>query len=320
MKLILQTVLGNIHIALRENSFVTRWLDHFQWMLATYPSCILFHPFPGCLDVENLHPEHQQDLESNIQLLVDSVARLNDLGTNFPLAVDVSALRGGGEAGQQMLNGLHRCFTNSFRTLNSRRSPYSWSSDGHSTFTVADSDMKIFTDASANINTGVHNLEKYMINGHKRAAMINPCSRASFYFDAYTASADSSILSRDAAQHIQVGDYDFFSDDRSYDVWVGKDVLGKDYMTAFLENDDPREWDVTRLIYYTGRLEIDLTPYTFADRLASPEFLNWLAQHGMEYRADMVGMPLGRVVQGRELLQPLIDQGPRPAITGITIT
>ena len=178
---------------------------------------------------------------------------------------------------------------------------------------------KLFLDHSANINTAVHNLEMYMISDHKRMAATEPCSRFSLYFDAYNVSADSQILAREAARSVQPSDAEFYSDSTEYDVWVGKDILGKDYMTAFLENDDPSEWDVTEILYYTGRIEIDLTPYTFVHRIRSPEFATWLADHDVTYSPRMAGLPLGNIIQGRDVLQQILDHPQVPVIKGFQI-
>lgn len=320
MKLTLSTAHGEIVLDLLDNAFTKKWLDHWVWMHQHFTSRSLYHPYPGYMDVSKLSAAQKQLMDADIQLLTDSVQVLRDIGTGFPYDVDVTALRAGGESGQQVLNTMHRAFTNSFR-CDSFGLPYSWYSDNRDTFTVAPADKKLFLDHSANINTAVHNLEMYMISDHKRAASTRPCSRFSLYFDAYNVSADSQILAREAARTIQPEDAEFYSDSTEYDVWVGKDILGKDYMTAFLENDDPAEWDVTEILYYTGRMEIDLTPYTFVNRIRSTEFLQWLAHHNVAYTPAMAGIPLGNIIQGREILQQLLadNNSDVPVIKGFQI-
>jgi hypothetical protein len=288
-------------------------------MLSRYTTQALYHPYPGCLDVTKMTSDHKQDMETNIQLLIDSVGILNSFGTKFPISIDPEILRAGGEAGQQLLNQLHRCFTNSFRTLNMNNPPGCWTSDGSCTFNVPADVLPKFLDASANINTGVHNLEKFMMSDNKRLSLKNLASRASLYFDAYTVSDSSSILERTAAQHILPEDEQYFSDDPEFDVWVGKDILGKDYMTAFLDNDDPREWDITHLLYYTGRIEIDISEYRFIDRIHSPEFSQWLSRYGVDYDPRMAGIPLGKVVSGKEFIPILATAKVHPIIQGLEI-
>jgi hypothetical protein len=318
MKLSLSTAHGEIVLDLIDNRFTRQWLDHWVWMYGHFPTRSLFHPYPGFMSVDRMTDQQRQSMEADIQLLVDSVQVLQDIGTGFPYTVDVAALRAGGEAGQQVLNVMHRAFTNSFR-CESFGLPYSWYSDDHDKFSVSPEHKKLFLDHSANINTAVHNLEMYMISDHKRAASATPCSRFSLYFDAYNVSADSQILAREAALVIQTEDAAFYSDSTEYDVWVGKDILGKDYMTGFLENDDPAEWDITEILYYTGRIEIDLTPYTFVNRIRSTEFAQWLALHDVEYTPRMAGIPLGNIVQGRDVLQQILDHQAVPVITGYQI-
>jgi hypothetical protein len=320
MKLSLSTSHGEIVLDLIDNRFTRKWLDHWCWMYEHFPTRSLYHPYPGFMDVNNMTPGQQQLMDADIQMLSTSVQVLKDIGTGFPYTVDVAALRAGREAGQQVLNVMHRAFTNSFR-CDSFGLSYSWYSDNRDPFTVAPENKKLFLDNSANINTTVHNLEMYMISDHKRLASSTPCSRFSLYFDAYNVSEDSKILSRDAALIIQPEDAEFYSDSTEYDVWVGKDILGKDYMTAFLENDDPGEWDVTEILYYTGRIEIDLKPYTFVNRIRSPEFTQWLSNYGMEYTPRMAGIPLGNIVQGRDLLQTILADNNQdiPVIKGFQI-
>jgi hypothetical protein len=321
MKLSLSTAHGEIVLDLLDNPFTKKWLDHWVWMHQHFTSRSLYHPYPGFMEVSRMSPDQRKSMNADIQMLTDSVQVLRDIGTGFPYDVDTVALQAGGEAGQQVLNVMHRAFTNSFR-CESFGLPYSWYSDNRDTFAVSDQDRKLFLDNSANINTAVHNLEMYMVSDHKRAASVTPCSRFSLYFDAYNVSADSQILAREAAKVIQPEDAEFYNDSTEYDVWVGKDILGKDYMTGFLENDDPREWDVTEILYYTGRIEIDLTPYTFVDRIRSPEFAQWLARHNVAYHPRMAGIPLGNIFQGRDILQKILADNNQdlPVIKGFQIT
>lgn len=285
-----------------------------------FPTRSLYCPYPGFMSVTNMSPEQRQSMEADIKLLTDSVQVLRDIGTGFPYTVDVDSLRAGGEAGQQVLNVMHRAFTNSFR-CESFSLPYSWYSDNRETFTVSEANKKLFLDNSANINTAVHNLEMYMITDHKCQSSRIPCSRLSLYFDAYNVSEDSQILAREAARVIQPEDAEFYSDDATYDVWVGKDILGKDYMTGFMENDDPSEWDITKILYYTGRIDFDLTPYTFTDRILSQEFKSWLERYGVEYSPEMAGIPLGRLESGREVLSRVlaVNNQAGPVIQGFQI-
>lgn len=325
MKLSLSTAHGEIVLDLMDNSFTRRWLDHWVWMYEHFPLYSMANTYPVYIDVSSINPidgvKHMAIIDTNIQRLYTSVRTLMDIGTGFPYTVEIASLRAGGADGQQILNVMHRAFTNIFR-CDSSGLPYSWYDDNRDAFSVSPNDKKLFLDSCANINTVVHQLERYMITQHKKSLSVHPAKRFELEFDCFNTSADSKIMAREAILPIQPQDDLYYSDSTEYDVWVGKDILGKDYMAAFFDNDDPTEWDVSGIQWYTGKIEIDMTPCTFVDKIRSREVAQWLAQHGLDYSPRMAGIPLGNIIRGRELL-PLVlaDAKPgTPAVLAYQIT
>jgi hypothetical protein len=91
-------------------------------------------------------------------------------------------------------------------------------------------------------------------------------------------------------------------DNDEYDVWMGVDLLGKDYITGYYNHDDPTEWDIKTLNCYTGKMEIILGSNTIPKIIKGDKFQNWLKEYGMTYIPAMCGIPLGKVISGKDLL------------------
>jgi len=95
--------------------------------------------------------------------------------------------------------------------------------------------------------------------------------------------------------------------------------LGKDYLMAWLDGDDPRQWDVTNSVVYSSGFEID-------PRGARREFLQsatirkWLDAHRVPITPEVIGqMPLGDTVGDWNLHSHTL-QSPRGGFLDIEVT
>jgi hypothetical protein len=81
-------------------------------------------------------------------------------------------------------------------------------------------------------------------------------------------------------------------------VWIKKDLLGKDFITAFADHDDPAQFDIRPPPTISGGIAIDLDQGR--DNLFdSPLFAAWLGQSPNDTHGSY---PLGKVISGKENL------------------
>lgn len=68
--------------------------------------------------------------------------------------------------------------------------------------------------------------------------------------------------------------FDHNTQETNYDVWLNEDILGKDLVRCFLDNDDPNNPDITGNLFLTPSLYIDIDRI-YSKVLNSPEFNEW---------------------------------------------
>jgi hypothetical protein len=100
-------------------------------------------------------------------------------------------------------------------------------------------------------------------------------------------------------------DHEYFSDSKEFDVWVGKDILGKDHITAYYDHDDASEWDVTPIVGYSGKIALDVSDMTRSDLVRSDPFRAWLDECDVPYSPAMCGMPVGTIVEGKDIARQM---------------
>ena len=97
-------------------------------------------------------------------------------------------------------------------------------------------------------------------------------------------------------QSVELGSCKFISNSTipnniDIDVWVGNDILGKDYIEAYYDHDDPNEWDVWPIMGHSGKFKInvasqwyeeDSTDNTLQQLVKSDNFQNWLKEYNIE--------------------------------------
>lgn len=222
----------------------------------------------------------------------DAINRINDMGLNFPVAVkDVDITFD--DYGRQMLNTLHRHFTTSHRSLSHGEEFCTWQ-DGTDLKFDPPADRDAFVQAVHDINDAVHELEATFPSARTNGwrvredyfvqiqswSPLNPDNDPQSYF-----------LKDIKQEHFQ-----YFSDELVYDVWLPlTEIQGKDYLRCYFDYDDPRHWDITTNIQYSGSMHI-------GDRsaLRDPLLIEWMRSWGIEPGPLHCGMPLGNIISGKE--------------------
>lgn len=70
--------------------------------------------------------------------------------------------------------------------------------------------------------------------------------------------------------------FDHTIENTDYNVWLNEDILGKDLIRCFLDDDDPNNPDITGNLFLTPSLYVDIDRQYHAI-LSSPEFNRWHA-------------------------------------------
>lgn len=86
-------------------------------------------------------------------------------------------------------------------------------------------------------------------------------------------------------------DYDY----QNIDVYICKNITGKDYIQAFQENDDPLQWDIVNMDFINGGITVDPNQFLFK-WLYSDTTKRWLKDHSVPYDKKILQPPpLGKV-------------------------
>ena len=286
-------------IQLREDPFVEKWANHLQYILDNY-NCRLY---------KSKYPRYEKLEENEIKQHVDNlhtaIRNLNNLGTCFPLLrIDIPYIRflTLDLDTQKILNKLHRYFTTANCSLNDIGDQVTYSYKDNNYFTIDYTKKEEFRKLIQDINQIVHNLDNSILLPRVRDAIDNDelIEQVTIMFDLY-GTREHSLLPN-TFKFMDKEDESSIIDNDEYDVWMGVDLLGKDYITGYYNHDDPTEWDIKTLNCYTGKMEIILGSNTIPKIIKGDKFQNWLKEYGMTYIPAMCGIPLGKVISAKDLL------------------
>jgi len=313
MKLInIETPNGLVRVQILNNDFTDQFIGMFAEMLNLFPIKYRRVSYGHCsLPDKNF-------IKSQAEKLITVIDELNQMGTNFPYTVDIDLMLRADGSSQDLMNKLHRAFTTAHKCQYAG-APLHWNDRFPSDFTVKSPEdeqrMLYLTDQ---INSLVHWTEIYMKTDRKDYNYDNLIRQLEIRLDSYI--NDGTRMIKDWFKHIEPEHYQYYSDSNEFDVWVGKDILGKDYLVAYYEHDDPSEWDVDHVIGYSGKLAIDSKFIRRSDVVKSADYLAWLDQHGVKYNNAMCGMPVGTIIEGRDIMDQLIDNTKLGEFSNISIT
>ena len=297
----IETQHGLVRIELLQNPFVEKYAERLRYLHTAYRSEIGNGPPLGLFRGTN-----SAYVQSQTNKFIDIINELNSYGINFPYSVEPDSLIHQDAAGQELLNRLHRSFTTAHRENFAGKKILKWSDRFESEFTVPDGQLDRVLYLTEIINSMVHDTEFFMSTAHKPTDPTQVLRQAELRADITNTNPHSDlgpyVTLEGAFKEYTADDYRYFSDSNEFDVWVGRDILGKDFIHAYYDCDDPTNWDVTGQIGYAGKVAMDIGPTSKSDIIKSDSFRAWLDQWGVEYSKKMGGMPLGTVIEGKDLL------------------
>lgn len=290
-----------IKIQLLDNPFIDDFVQQLDFVNRHFNVCSYVQPIPVRANRWN-----QIEVDKQIEIIVDAITNLNDMGLNFPISVDQIILEHN-DNGRQLLNKLHRHFTTAHRSFSHGEPVLTWKDNTEYTFDKP-SDVGRFTHYVHKINTAVHAAELYFNNDRIRNFKTRYECQIQFNssepIDPNNDPQDKFLLD------IKQEHFQYFSDQLVYDVWLPlTQIQGKDYWRAYFDYDDPTEWDISTNVQYSGCMAI-------TDRSATrdPAILEHLKSYGITPGPLQYGMPLGNIIEGKEYVRGLYNNGIRCVI------
>lgn len=283
----LQTDCGTTSIRLLDNEFVDFWLEHFQKVIKYYNIEIKICREPAL--IYNVSIDEKEKLINNIISTIDKINSLDYL-VPFPesfvkeqfLSLDLTS--------QLALNKLHRyCVVgDQFRNR--------WIYDNVPMFDYVGYDNTQYSYLLNLLNQSIHALEEYVSTPNKlkfRASIKNMylmLANSSKYSDVniYADGIDLEIP-YSMQKHMRL---------TGYDVWIKKDILGKDFITAFSDHEDPSSFDIQPPPMISGGIQLDMN-FGRSRLFNSKCFKDWL---GKDPDDSQGSYPLGNIVLGKEFL------------------
>lgn len=287
----LSTKFGLVVVELLNNPFVDFWLSHYQAMMAARYS-IGTRPTKW--------PFYQESDPGQVQHIVttilDTIDQLNSAEYLTPLPETVTAqqLLSLDLNTQQVLNRLHRyaVVCSDYRDR--------WCQSGPVMFEWIPWENEQFMYLTNLLNQSIHQLENYVITPHKQEfsqsiQTVEFVFESSLYQDVDVFAAGAEIaVPEHMQQHLKLS---------GYDVWVKKDLLGKDFVTAFADHDDPDQFDIRPQNIISGGIAIDVNSWRDSF-FNSAAFTSWLGQTPADCHGSY---PLGQVIAGKQHLLKVFD-------------
>ena len=294
---------GIAKIELLDNPFVNDWKEHFITMLtsAEYSYKYTYYPY-----------KIKGNLINRVTALKEVIEELNTFVT-FPVSTDDIDKRVDYSLDfMQLLNEIHRYCTTAVRVMRLNKSDGNaielyWTDNDpyNSKFTVKHDDIEKFDMLMEQVNLGVHNVDCTVPTPRKLSATPSDTFEVSFNFTEPEVldHEDNKVFFKNTSEHTE------YMSDSGYDVWMGFDILGKNYQEAYFDHDNPTEWDVTHPLGHSGGFHINLTDTTLQTLIKGDDMQNWFKSYNMDYTPMMNNFPLGNVVEGKNYLQELTPSG-----------
>jgi hypothetical protein len=280
------TDLGTVSIELLDTKFVDFWYKHFVAMSTQYE----LQPKPRVWPYFKT-PDDQQ-VTDIVDRIISTINKINQISYLRPLPepIDKQQLLALDLGTQQILNRLHRYAVVGTEIRNR------WEHSGNPIFDWVSFDDEQYMYLLNLLNQSIHALEEFVQTPHKVQFLktikgIELAFSASKYndVDVYHDGADLEIPTH-MQECLQL---------TGYDVWIKKDLLGKDFITAFADHDDPMQFDIRPPPMISGGILIDYNDGL--DQLfSSNEFCHWLGFTPTNYHGSY---PIGTVVSGKQYLK-----------------
>lgn len=295
---------GLIRIQTVNNPFTDKYFPMLKMLVEAFPilhsrdlNGVYFNQLAGADKQHQTFDRHMEVQAERLQAVIDEI---NTMGGHFPYAVDVEILKKKNLETQQLVNQFHRAFTTADRCY-AQNTQMVWSDKFDSAFTIPKDKIPRFIELIDQINVIVHHgIELYTVTPRKVKDMSEVPWQYRFWANSWIPGSTQLVGAHTWAD-IVPEDQKYFSDSKEFDVWVGKDILGKDHITAYYDHDDASEWDITPIVGYSGKIAIDVSAMTRSDLVRSEPFQSWLAECGEPYSPAMCGMPIGTIVKGKDI-------------------
>jgi hypothetical protein len=278
-----------IVIEFLDNEFVNEFVAHLHDIHQSfhYRSWQKIIPYPR-------QQWNQATVDENRQKIISSIHSLNQLGLTFPIDADaVDFVQHQPKQDRELLNRLHRCFTTGHATRNT------WEYNTQHTFVLADGDYPIFSRLVHDINDAVHAIECYYSND--RIQSFPQYTEYQIEYLSHDTRHNPVVTHQQFFQPIQEQHKKYFTRDQSYTVWLPLyQIQGKNYWVGYFDYDDPRHWDISTNVVYSGSFSLGSRRI-----LHQPQLVAWLESYGIDPGPEQGGMPLGHVTQGWHLVQLL---------------
>lgn len=277
-----QSELGPFSIQLLDNLFVEQWLEHFLKMINRYEISGRPTGWPSIHNNTEVAVNCINDLLESINLAnsLEYISPLPEIITKdqlTPLNLDT----------QQVLNRLHRYAVCAANTRNR------WISNQEPTFEWVSYELEQFDYVVNLINQNIHKLEMHVRTPHKEK--FNRVYKATEFILNASKYDNVTVYENDVDVMIDDNMFDYLRLS-GYDVWIKKDLLGKDFITGFADHDDPNELDIRPPTMYSGAIQIDKN-FGKNTIYESPEFISWLGQHPTDFHGNY---PLGNVISNKQ--------------------
>jgi hypothetical protein len=285
---------NTITLELLDNPFILDFVAHLKWVNQHFKISSWQDRIPYTRH-NNWNPGFVKSVEQDI---VSAVTLLNAMGLNFPIPVAEIVLDQTPRS-RDLLNRLHRHFTTSHRSVSHGEPTTTWLDGTEYNFKLDPKDYNEFTIQVHNINTAVHNVEGYYTND--RVQNFTPKFEYQILFDSNQPIDINNNPQDGYFQNIKQEHFQYFTDQLEYDAWLPlHQIQGKNYWVAYFDEDDPRPWDVSTNIQYSGSIAL-------GDRSAirDPKIISWLESYGITPGPLHCGMPLGRIISGKEYISRL---------------
>ena len=304
----IDTPLGLIKIQTVNNPFTDKYFPMLRTLIDTFPilhsrdlNGVYFNQLAGNDRQHGTFDRHLEIQANKLQVIIDEI---NDMGCHFPYTIDVDVVKKKNLETQQLLNKLHRAFTTADR-CHGKKTPMVWSDRFPSTFTVPEDKISRFIEVIDQINVVVHHgIELYTTTPRKANNLDSVPWQYRFWANSWIPGS-TQLVNTEVWADIVPEDHEYFSDSKEFDVWVGKDILGKDHITAYYDHDDASEWDVTPIVGYSGKIALDVSDMTRSDLVRSDPFRAWLDECDVPYSPAMCGMPVGTIVEGKDIARQM---------------
>ena len=288
-----------IKIQLLDNPFIDDFVQQLDFINCHYQVFSYKQNIPYRAKFWN-----QSNINKQIEIIVDAITNLNDMGLNFPIPIDeiIYEFLEPDNTSRQLLNRLHRHFTTANRSFSHGEPVLTWEDNTPHTFNRPE-DIKRFTHYVHKINTAVHAAEIYFDNDRIRNFKTRYEYQVQFNswepIDPNNDPQDRYLID------IKQDHFQYFSDQLVYDVWLPlTQIQGKDYWRAYFDHDDPTKWDVSTNVQYSGCMAI-----TDRSAISDPAILEYLKSYGITPGPLQCGMPLGNIIEGKEYVQSLDNNG-----------